>query len=345
MLTERQLLILQVIIDDFIQSATPVGSRTISKKDSINFSSATIRNEMSDLEELGFIEKTHSSSGRVPSEKGYRYYVDHLLAPQKLHSADIYKIQSIFAEKIFELEKTVQKSAQIVSDLTNYTSIVLGPKVTENRIKKLQIVPINDHAAVAIIVTNTGHVENKTITFPASVDPADIETMVNILNERLIGVPLTDLRDKMFKEVASLLKVHIQNYDFILRALAETLPAEFEGNDEKIFFGGKTNMLNQPEFHDIEKVKQLMTMIEEENTFYRLLKSNKSALSIQIGKENKLEVMDHCSLIVAAYSIDNNPLGRIAVLGPTRMEYSRVVSLLQYVASDLSKALTSLYHD
>ncbi len=165
MLTNRQLLILQVIINDFIKSAQPVGSRTLSKKDEITFSSATIRNEMADLEELGFIEKTHSSSGRVPSEKGYRYYVDHLLSPVKLTKSDLDQIHSIFKEKIFELEKTVQKSAQILSDLTNYTSIVLGPKLSENYLKQIQIIPIQPDMAVAILVTNTGMWKTKQLIF------------------------------------------------------------------------------------------------------------------------------------------------------------------------------------
>ena len=144
MLTDRQLLILQVIVDDFIHFAQPVGSRSLAKKTEISFSSATIRNEMADLEELGFIEKTHTSSGRIPSEKGYRYYVDHLLSPQKLEKRDIHTIKSIFAERIFELEKIVQKSAKILSELTNYTAIVLGPEVKENKLSKIQIIPLND---------------------------------------------------------------------------------------------------------------------------------------------------------------------------------------------------------
>ncbi len=251
MLTNRQLLILQVIINDFIQSAQPVGSRTLSKKDEITFSSATIRNEMADLEELGFIEKTHSSSGRIPSEKGYRYYVDHLLSPVKLTKTDLDLIHSIFKEKIFELEKTVQKSAQILSDLTNYTSIVLGPTLSENYLKQIQIVPIQPDKAVAILVTNTGHVENRTINFPAKVDLGDIEKLVNILNDRLAGVPMDELNERIFKEVVTYLRQHIANYDSILESLRSTFhPA---AHVEKLFFGGKINMLNQPEFHDIER--------------------------------------------------------------------------------------------
>jgi heat-inducible transcriptional repressor len=341
LLTDRQLLILQVIIDDFIHSAQPVGSRTLAKKDEISISSATIRNDMADLEDLGFIEKTHSSSGRVPSEKGYRYYVDHLLSPQRLTKTEVSQIKSIYAERIFELEKVVQKSAQILSELTNYTSIVLGPKVNENRLKRIQIVPINHETAVAIIVTNTGHVENRTITFPGALDPSDIEKMVNILNDRLVGVPIVDLQDKIFREVVSVLKNHIQNYDTLLKIMAGTLTLN---SSEKIYFGGKTNMLSQPEFADIGRIRSLLTMIEHEKELYGLLQTNHAGISIKIGKENDNIAMENCSLITATYSLGDKQLGTIAVLGPTRMEYSRVVSLLTRMTRDLSRTLTDLYH-
>jgi len=343
LLTDRQLLILQVIIDDFIRYGQPVGSRTLSKKEKITFSSATIRNEMADLEELGYIEKTHISSGRVPSEKGYRYYVDHLLSPQRLTQEDMSKIKSIFAERIYELEKLVQKSAQILSDLTSYTSIVLGPAVKENKLKRLQIIQLTKETAVAIIVTDTGHVENRVITIPAAVNASDLEKMVNILNERLVGVPLIDLKDKIYKEVANVLRMHIYSYDSMLKTIAETLDIPQE---EKMFFAGKTNMLSQPEFSDIQKIRSLMTLIEQERDFYRLLRKHRQkGIQVTIGRENQLSGMENCSLITATYSIGEEPLGTIAVLGPTRMEYSRVITILNRVASDLSAVLTDWYQN
>ncbi|TCN24650.1 heat-inducible transcription repressor HrcA [Mesobacillus foraminis] len=342
LLTDRQVLILQVIVDDFIRTAQPVGSRSLSKKEEISFSSATIRNEMADLEELGFIEKTHTSSGRIPSEKGYRYYVDHLLLPQQLDSSDILTVKSIFAERIYELEKIVQKSAKILSEMTSYTSIVLGPAVKDNKLRKLQIVPLNQDTAIAIIVTDTGHVENRMFHFPASVDPGDVEKMVNILNERLAGVPLVDLHANIYKEVAALLRQHIKNYDLLLGTISETLtmPAS-----EKVFFGGKTNMLNQPEFNDIDKIRNLMTMIEHEDGISRLIRKNPKGISVRIGRENNNIAMENCSLITASYSMGEEKLGTIAILGPTRMEYSRVISLLQFISTDLSKVLTELYQN
>ena len=342
LLTDRQLLILQVIVDDFIRSAQPVGSRSLSKKEDISFSSATIRNEMADLEELGYIEKTHTSSGRVPSEKGYRYYVDHLLSPQVLNQQDISIIRSIFAEKIYEYEEIIQRSAKILSELTNYTSIVLGPAVSINKLKKIQIIPLNKETAVAIFVTDTGHVENRTFSLPESMDASDLEKTVNILNERLSGVSLENLNDKIYKEVAMLLRQHIHNYDLMLHTIADSLKMPIH---EKLFFGGKTNILSQPEFHDITKIRTLLMMIDQEEWIYNLIRKDSAGIHVKIGTENKMTAMDNCSLITASYSVGQEKLGTIAILGPTRMEYSRVIGLLQFLSSDLTEVLTKLYQN
>ena len=336
------MLIFQVIVDDFIQFAQPVGSRSLSKKEEISLSSATIRNEMSDLEELGFIEKTHTSSGRIPSERGYRYYVDHLLSPMQLKSDDVYKVKSIFAERIYELEKIVQNSAKILSEITNYTAIVLGPAVLENRLKRIQIVPLNKETAIAIIVTDTGHVENRMFHLPTSMDANEIEKLVNILNERLVGVPIVDLNEKINKEVASILRQHVNQFDLMLNTIADTF--NLQGNN-KLFFGGKTNMLSQPEFHDINKIRSLLNMIEQEDGIYDLIQKNPIGINVKIGRENNNTAMENCSLITATYSIGVEKLGTIAILGPTRMEYSRVISLLQMISGDLTTVLTKLYQN
>ncbi|AGK54982.1 heat-inducible transcriptional repressor HrcA [Bacillus sp. 1NLA3E] len=342
MLTDRQVLIFQVIVDDFIRSAQPIGSRSLSKKEEISFSSATIRNEMADLEEMGFIEKTHTSSGRIPSEKGYRFYVDHLLSPPVLETGDVTKVKSIFAERIYELEKIVQKSARILSELTNYTSIVLGPAVRENKLKKIQIIPLYNDTAIAIIVTDTGHVENRMFHLPATMDTSEIEKLVNILNERLVGVPIVDLNEKIYKEVASLLRQHIYQYDSMLSTIADTFKLP---TSNKLFFGGKTNMLRQPEFHDIEKIRSLMNMIEQEDGIYDLIQRNPIGINVKIGRENNNSAMENCSLITATYSVGTEQLGSIAILGPTRMEYSRVISLLKMLTGDLSTVLSKLYQN
>lgn len=340
-LTDRQLLILQAIIDDFISSAQPIGSGKLSKREEINLSSATIRNEMADLEEYGFIEKTHTSSGRIPSEKGYRYYVDHLLAPAMLRVHERQLIHSIFAEKVYELEDVVQRSASILSELTNYTAILLGPAVKENKLKSLQIVPLLGGKAVAVIITDTGHVENRVFSLPENYSPGSIEKLVNILNEKLSGVPIADLRVKIEHELAEILRANIHQYDLLLQSILQTI--DVPGN-EKIFFGGKTNMLNQPEFHNINKVRSLLNMIEKEEGFYELFRHIPNGIHVTIGKENKNMAMEDCSLITATYSIGEEPVGTIAILGPTRMEYSRVIGLLDFLSRDMSNAFTRMFN-
>ncbi|WP_227395100.1 heat-inducible transcriptional repressor HrcA [Jeotgalibacillus aurantiacus] len=341
MLTDRQLLILQVIIDDFIRSAQPVGSRSLSKKEEIPFSSATIRNEMSDLEEMGLIEKTHTSSGRVPSEKGYRFYVDHLLAPHALRKKDMSQIQSIFADRIMEMENIVQRSAEILSELTSYTSVVLGPELQENRVKNVQIVPITRESAIAIIVTDTGHVESRRFSIPSGLNPDDIEQMVRVLNDRLTGTPLVELQDKMYKEVALFIKRHIANYDLMIEAIAEILNIPVH---DKLFFGGKMNMMNQPEFSNIDKLRMFMDVIEKEDSLYPIIKNNSgSGIQVKIGTENNDKALSDISLITATFPVIGGQSGALAILGPKRMEYARVISLLNVLSMDLSKALSKFY--
>lgn len=336
MLTERQLLILQVIVDDFITTALPVGSRSISKKDAVTFSSATVRNEMADLEELGFIEKTHSSSGRIPSEKGYRFYVDHLLNPLRLSEQEVSTIQDAFTDKMLEFEQVVQKSAGILSELTNYTSIILGPEVFETKLKQLQIVPLNDQSAIAILVTNTGHVEHRAFNVPTEVSASDLEKMVNILNARLRGVPLVQLHEMLYREIGDLLRAHTDQYE---QAFAYLRAALVEEQPTKLYIGGKTNILMQPEFRDLDKVRSLYATIEKESEMADLLRSDDEGIRVRIGHENPFDAMQHCSLITASYRLGNDQIGTIALLGPTRMEYNRMFSLMNV----LSKHMTSTF--
>ncbi|OMP67627.1 heat-inducible transcriptional repressor HrcA [Domibacillus epiphyticus] len=341
MLTDRQLFILQIIIDDFIRSAQPVGSRNLAKKEDVSYSPATIRNEMADLEEMGFLEKTHTSSGRVPSEKGYRYYVDHLLAPGSLARSEKTAIHSIFTDRQHGIEKAVQNVATILSELTSYTSIVLGPKFNDHKVKNLQIIPIDDDTAVAIIVTDTGHVENRLFSLPEGIEAADIEKMVNILNDRLTGLPLSELQRKIYQETAELMKRHIQNYEAVLKMFADAAGGPELG---KLFIGGKTNIFNQPEFRDIEKVRLVMDMMEKESDIYELVRPTEAGIQVKIGTENAEQAMEDCSLITASYSVGDEPVGTIAILGPKRMEYSRVITLVDFLSHDMTNVLTRLYN-
>ncbi|MCZ0704011.1 heat-inducible transcriptional repressor [Natronobacillus azotifigens] len=337
MLSNRQLLILQVIIDEFIQTAQPIGSRAISKKQEVTYSPATIRNEMADLEEMGYIEKTHSSSGRVPSEKGYRFYVDHLLLPFHLSSADKKIISNVFNEDLVEFEHVVQNSAKVLSDLTNYTSIILGPKVFETTLKQLQIIHLSSNTAVAILVTNTGHVEHRSFTIPAEIRASDLEKLINILNEKLSDVPIIQLQERLQKELASILDKYVSDVDTAIQYLKGAL---FEQQPANLYIGGITNIMLQPEFNDITKVHSLYSVMEKEDVIANVLRSYQDGIHVAIGQENKVHEMQECSLITATYSLAGEQVGTVALLGPKRMEYSRVISLLNL----LSTQMTNTFH-
>ncbi|TMW73870.1 heat-inducible transcriptional repressor HrcA [Alteribacter natronophilus] len=340
MLTERQLLILKAIIDDYVCHAEPVGSRSVSKRDDMNFSPATIRNEMADLEELGFLEKPHSSAGRIPSQKGYRYFVDHMLSPAALSKNEVSDIRLMYEQRFLEFEKIIQQSAKILSSLTSYTSIVLGPEIFESRLHQIQLVPISKDNAVAIIVTDTGHVENQAVSIPEGLDIGEIEKIVNILNERLRGVPLIHLRHKLTTEIRNVLAKYIDHHEQAIELLNSAFK---DSHNEKVYYAGKTNILSQPEFNDVNRVRELLNTLEEDALVSRLFRSEEQGVRIRIGEENQFAPFDDCSVITATYSMDGKHLGTVGILGPTRMEYQRVVGLLDFFSKDLTNLLKQRY--
>ncbi|MFC4022742.1 heat-inducible transcriptional repressor HrcA [Oceanobacillus longus] len=341
MLTERQLIILQVIIDDFVDSAHPIGSRALSKKENLPYSAATIRNEMADLEELGFLEKTHTSSGRVPSEKGYRYYVDHLIGPST-NQNEISMIKDIVQDGFFEFEQIVQMSAEVLSELTNYTSIILGPEMFETTLKQIQILPLSNHTAVAILVTNTGHVEHRSFTIPEKINTSDLEKMVNIMNDRLNGVPIIKLQDVLNTEIPHLMKMYIDDFDKSF----DYLKAFFvNDNPVKLYIGGKSNILMQPEFNDVDKIRSFFTMMEKEDEIASMLKNSKNGIEVTIGNENEVDAIKDLSLITTSYHLGGGHMGTIALLGPTRMEYRKVISLIKGLSTEMTDALYMWYRN
>ncbi|TCP32332.1 heat-inducible transcription repressor HrcA [Scopulibacillus darangshiensis] len=336
MLTERQLFLLQVLVDDYIRSAEPVGSRAISKRDDVHYSSATIRNELADLEDMGFLEKTHSSSGRIPSEKGYRFYVDHLLSPVMISAPEMNKIKTAFTEKYLGLEKLIQVTAEMLSNFTSYTTIVMGPELLDTKLKHIQIIHLNDDRAVMIVVTDTGHVENRMISLPPGINEQDIEKLVNILNEKLKMVPLYQLNQKIEQEVKNVLRKNISSYNQVMTILEKTLNVD---SPDKIFYGGKNNILSQPEFQDIDKVLPLLNIFEKKEIIHDLLRTPSAGLHIKIGKENDLVAIKDCSVITTTYSVSGEHCGTVAVIGPTRMAYPRVVTLMDIFSNSLSAIL------
>ncbi len=332
MLTERQKNVLKLIVEEFVRTAEPVGSRTLSKR--LEFSPATIRNDMADLEEAGYLEKTHSSSGRVPSEKGYHYYVETLMQEGIETDIDMTLIDDLF-DKDMNRDETIQRAMNLLSQLTNYTSLALGPSAHNSRVKKIELIPLYGDMSVLLVVTNLGHVESKNITLPKGTDTEELKHIMHILNDILHDVPISQVSQKLqyevnHKRIKELLAYNKQIIDAFLDAFTRFTQSKF-------YLSGQSNMLYQPEFKDLDRVRELMNFFEQNDILKLVEHTESNGLTVRIGKENQISAMKDCSVVMVPYEVEEGEKGTIAVVGPTRMEYRKVIPLLQYLAQHLSK--------
>ncbi|MBN2604424.1 MAG: heat-inducible transcription repressor HrcA [Bacilli bacterium] len=333
MLTARQELILKLIVEEYIKTAEPVGSRSLSKY--LDFSPATIRNEMADLEELEYLEKTHSSSGRIPSDLGYHYYIETILTDKDGYSASFNIIDELFNNKEIAREEAIKQAMTLLSQITNYTTIALGPTAYGSRIKKIELVPLYDNVCLLIIITNLGHVENKNISIPPNTNLEEMKRVIEIFNDILYDCPLTKVSEKLHYEIDTQKIKDILVYnktiiDTFLQAFTKFTQSEF-------YLAGQSNMLYQPEFNDIDRVRELLKFFERNDIFKLVEDTSKTGLSVRIGKENEMNAMRDCTVITVPYELGKSDKGTIAIVGPTRMEYQKVIPLLKYLAQHMSK--------
>ena len=316
MLDERKQRILRAIVDDYISTAEPIGSRTIAKKYSLGISPATIRNEMADLETLGYIKHLHTSSGRIPSSKGYRFYVDDLLTLEQMSENEISLINNWYATKVRSVEEIFRETSRIISQLTKNVSLVLAPQLTQTAFQYLRFLPLNEHQVIAVIMTDAGFIDNKIIDIPSGVSFEDFDNIASIFNHYLKGKRLSDI------SMASIRKIR-----------GETV----KDKQERLYLGGARELMEQPEFHNIDKVKKLLSMFEEKQLLYDILHAQKDeSLAVTIGQENKYNDIKDCSIISATYHLDGKPIATLAVLGPTRMDYGKIISLLKFMNANLA---------
>ena len=320
MLTDRQNKLLKIIVEEYIKTARPVGSNQICK--TLKCSSATVRNEMSELENLELLEKTHTSSGRIPSEAGYRYYVDNLMEPKKMNGEDMLKLQIIFSNQQLELSDYLSKSLEIISDITNYTTIVLGKTSHENKLKEINIVPIDDKNLVVIVVTDKGVVEHKNITIDANID--EIKKTVNLINDLIVGTPIDEVSTKLEFEIKPIIGRYVKEHEIIYNTFYQVFK---DFSNKNINIVGKNNILDQPEFNNIDKVKEIFNKFDSSDIVDKIEEKD-NEIKIYIGKESNLD--DDMTIIKTSYKT-NKQDGTIAIVGPKRMDYERVVSLLEYI--------------
>ena len=331
----RKFRILQAIIDDYILTAIPVGSRTISKKYEMGLSSATIRNEMSDLEELGYLDQPHVSAGRIPSAKAYRLYVDQLLQNGSIRTGDAADVRAYFTNRAQQMEDVISRAAQALSGLTHYTSLVMSPKGAELRIRTLQLVPVSSQSALLVIVTDGGIMRDSVIRVGNDMDSDALYAVSRTLTERLSGHTLSEALT-LIKETER----DMQAERPVLSGVAEFLDAvDSEGGKAKLTLGGASNILNFPEYSDVEKARCFLSVLETKDKLLKLMENHgEMAFTVRIGPETGVPELEDCSLVTATYRLSDNTHGTIGVIGPTRMQYGRLLSVL----SDMGKKLTEL---
>lgn len=333
MVLSRSDKILKYIVEYFIKTAQPVGSKTLIEEYKLPYSSATIRNEMYALEKMGLIEKTHTSSGRIPSSLGYKYYCEKL-RDGTLDEKIKFSIQQVLESKTQSIEETIRESCEIISNLTSLVSVVLGPNDKIERLANIQLIRINDETLTAIFVTDTGYVENKTFFVSKDIDVNDIIKCVDLLNKRLIGTPVSELIEKM-EALKPVLSEHIINHDVIYQAILQTL-LKFAADRLKLYGGDE--LFKHPEFvNDVEKLRKVIKLIESPETFKEIeedLEKDEDGISIKIGE---IEDGTEISMVTAKVKIGKEGENTIALVGPTRMDYDKALAALEYLIHSLNE--------
>ncbi len=329
MITERQVSLLKIIVEEYIKTARPVGSKAICEK--LKCSSATIRNEMSALEDLGLLEKTHTSSGRIPSDNGYRYYVDNIMVPKELNGDDMLKLQTIFKNNSLMLNDVVLRSMEIISELTNYTAIVLGSSSKENLLSKMEVVPLANNKFLAIVITDKGHVEHRNMEMAENISLDEIRKTVELINKLIVGTPIDEICAKLEFEIKPIIGTYIKQHDAIYNAFYNALN-DFK-EEASVRVSGASNILMQPEFSNADKIREIVSKFEDKN-LVSSIKEEESGVNIYIGSENTLD--DDVAIIKTKYSV-NGEEGTIALIGPKRMEYGRVTALLNYIKKNIER--------
>lgn len=335
---DRKRKILRAIVQDYIATAEPIGSRTIARKFDLGVSSATIRNEMADLEDLGFIEQPYTSAGRIPSDAGYRYFVDCLMDPQALNEEEKEAIERENTKRIHEIQEVISHTSRLLSELTNLTSIVLGPHKGKSTFGKMHFLPYQPGQVIMVIVKENGVVENHIIDVGEDITAEELQQVAGVFNQKMRGHTLGQVKRSLLHEIYSELSRQRHLIDNTLDMLSAILDDHEE--EERIYLGGTLNMLNQPEFRDLSKVKTLFKVFEENDSMKKLLHPHQEGLNVTIGGENTLKEFQDCSVISATYKVNGLTIGAVGVLGPTRMDYAKAIAIVDFMTRSLTEVLT-----
>lgn len=338
MFSERMRQVLKMIIDDYILTAEPVGSRTISKKSNLNLSPATIRNIMADLEELGLIYHPYTSAGRVPTERGFRFYIDFILDVHELNVREQKEIRSKYPSNQVEPLDLFRETSRILSTSSHYLGVVWAPRMKSVALQHVEFVRLKRHLILTILVTMTGQVHNRIIEVEEDFSQSELDHLSDYLNRILTGLALQQVREILLEQM----KVEKGTYDRLLEQAFKLGERTFSSLDETdVFIEGRTNILCEPEFGNVSKMVDLFRAFEEKATMVRLLDKcmEPKGIQISIGSESQVQEIETCSLVTSTYSYKGEVLGALGVIGPRRMNYSRVIPLVDYTARLLTEIL------
>lgn len=340
-LNERQITILDAVIRNYLATGEPVGSRTISKYTDLNLSSATIRNEMSDLEEMGYIVQPHTSAGRIPSDKGYRLYVDHLIEQNEKKDKEISDMKEFVIEKTEKMDKILKQAAKMLATNTNYATLVSAPDVNHNKVKFIQLSQVDDQHLLAVIVMNNNMVRNKMVNLYEALDNETILKLNILLNTSLNGLAMNEINLGTIARLKEQAGIHSGIVSDVLDALVQTFA---ESEDLKIYTSGATNILKYPELSDSDSAATLLSAFEEKEELASLVTEslsdsektdNGTGIQVYIGNESPIQTMKDCSVVTATYDLGEGVKGTIGIVGPKRMDYEKVMDNLKTLKSQL----------
>ena len=335
---ERQEELLKIIVETYIQTFKPVGSKSL--VDHFNVSSATIRNDMALLEDLNFLEKEHLSSGRIPSEAGYKYYVNNLMKPKDITGEDVLKLQTILNNNNLVVSDAIQKCMEIISDITHYTSVVIGPSVESSTLQQISIIALEDdedegttdQRVVAVLVTNQGVVENKQVNISRDINLKELIKTSEIINKALVGTSLSKVSERLELEIKPRIKDVINRYEEVCNFFSSAF-RDFTIDNSDIVFGGKTNILDYKEYDTPDKVKEMIAKLEN-TELVKNIQTNDSDINVYIGEETEFD--PDVTIIKTHYKVGKDE-GTLAIIGPKRMEYDKVFTLLNFLKSYIEK--------
>lgn len=341
-LDQRKLRILRAIIDEYILSANPVGSKSLSQNSDFNLSAATIRNEMADLENLGYLAQPHTSAGRVPSDKAYRLYVDKMLSHALLSDDEIKIVKSYFDSRIDGLQSVLKETARALSEITHYTAMVLMPELSTNRLRHIQLVPLVEGKALMVVITDAGVAKDSVIRIPNGMTTDELERISRAITMRFYNSRMSTVMERLKSELGS----EFESRRDFLTELLDSIERSTASGAHSVELSGTTNMLHYPEYNDLNKAKSFLAAVEGKDALYGMLKrASVMEFSVTIGQENELDELRDCSVVTATYKIGDMPVGSFGIIGPTRMDYSRVLSVLECMRLSLGEILNSILEE